>query len=104
MNSEEIPEPKREDINKLTGAVILEFGTGWCGYCKAAQGIISSGLATYPNVRHIKVEDGNGRALGRSFTVKLWPTLIFMKNGVELKRLVRQFNSEEMMSALNLIV
>lgn len=104
MNSEEIPEPKREDVNKLTGAVILEFGTGWCGYCKAAQGIISSGLAPYPNVRHIKIEDGKGRALGRSFNVMLWPTLIFMKNGVELKRLVRQFNSEEMISALNLII
>jgi thioredoxin 1 len=67
------------------------------------QSIISSELALYPNIRHIKIEDGKGRVLGRSFTVKLWSTFIFMKDGVELKRLVRQFTSEEIGSALNLI-
>jgi thioredoxin 1 len=40
-------------------------------------------------VRHIKIEDGRGRRLGRSFRVKLWPTLIFMRNGEEMERLVR---------------
>lgn len=103
MNVKEIYEPSREEINQLTGAVMLEFGAEWCGYCKAAQGIISSNLAVFPNVQHIKIEDGKGLMLGRSFTVKLWPTLIFMKNGIEVKRLVRQFDSEEIGSALNLI-
>jgi thioredoxin 1 len=40
-------------------------------------------------VRHIKIEDGPGRQPGRSFRVKLWPTLIFMRNGTEVDRLVR---------------
>ena len=35
-------------------------------------------LNEYPALRHLKVEDGPGRPLGRSFRVKLWPTLIFM--------------------------
>jgi len=38
-------------------------------------------------VRHIKVEDGRGRPLGRSFRVKLWPNLVFLRDG----RVVRQF-------------
>lgn len=104
MTTSPISEPTREEINELTGAVMLEFGAQWCGYCKAAQSIISSKIAQYPNLRHIKIEDGRGRKLGRSFTVKLWPTLVFMKDGIELKRLIRQFNPEDIESALSLIL
>ena len=100
INDQLTSELSREEINQLTGAIILEFGAGWCGYCKAAQGIISSELTLYPNIRHIKIEDGKGRRLGRTFAVKLWPTLIFMKDGIELKRLEREFNSEEISLAL----
>ena len=99
----ESPEPTREEVNTLKGATILEFGASWCGYCKAAQPTIASEVANFPNVRHIKVEDGKGRRLGRSFQVKLWPTLIFMKDGVELKRLVREVDADELKSGLALI-
>lgn len=99
----ENPEPTREEVNALTGATVLEFGASWCGYCKAAQPTITSELANFPNIRHIKIEDGKGRRLGRSFQVKLWPTLIFMKDGVELKRLVREIDAEELKSGLALI-
>lgn len=34
-------------------------------------------------------EDGSGRPLGRSFRVKLWPTLVFLKDGKEIERVVR---------------
>ena len=40
-------------------------------------------------MRHIKIEDGSGRPLGRSFRVKLWPTLVFLRDGVEVARVVR---------------
>lgn len=93
-------EPTREEVNALTGATMLEFGASWCGYCKAAQSTITSELAHFPNIRHIKIEDGKGRRLGRSFHVKLWPTLIFMKDGVELKRLVRDIDAGELRLAL----
>ena len=103
INDQPTSELSREEINQFTGVVMLEFGAGWCCYCKAAQVIISSELALYPNIRHIKIEDGKGRRLGRTFAVKLWPTLIFMKDGIELKRLERQFNSEEISTALIII-
>jgi len=35
------------------------------------------------------VEDGPGRPLGRSYRVKLWPTLVFLQDGREVSRLVR---------------
>ena len=82
-------EPAREAIEKLEGPTLVEFGSPTCGHCRAAQPLIAAALAGHPKVRRIKIEDGSGRPLGRSFKVKLWPTLVFMNQGKEVARLVR---------------
>jgi thioredoxin 1 len=84
--------PVRMDLDAFTGAMILEFGSDWCGYCRDAQPVIEQALARFAHVHHLRVEDGPGRPLGRSFTVKLWPTLIFLRDGVEVARVVRPSN------------
>lgn len=82
-------EPSRTEIDALPGVTVLEFGAPWCGHCRAAQPLVAQALAAVPQVRHIRIEDGPGRPLGRSFRVKLWPTLIAVRDGVELARTVR---------------
>ena len=82
-------EPTRADVDTLQGASVIEFGSTWCGICRAAQPLITRALANHPGVRHIKIEDGPGRPLGRSFQVRLWPTLVFLRDGTEVMRLVR---------------
>jgi len=93
-------EPARAEVDALTGPTVIEFGTPWCGWCRAAQPLIAGAFTSYPDVRHIKVEDGPGRPLGRSFRVKLWPTLIFMKDGQEVARVTRPANLDEVRDAL----
>jgi thioredoxin 1 len=83
------PEPTREEIDSLPGPVLLEFGTSWCGFCQAIQRPLETLLAGFPQVRHIKVEDGKGRPLGRSFRVKLWPNLVFLRDGQVKSQLAR---------------
>jgi len=93
-------EPTRAEIDAMTEPLILEFGTPWCGYCREMQPLLEAALLNCADVRHIKVEDGKGRRLGRLFGVKLWPTLIFMRNGEELERLVRPDSIESIGAAM----
>jgi thioredoxin 1 len=97
----EVSQPERNAVDAMPGVVALEFGTGWCGYCRAAEPLIAEALAAQPAVRHLKVEDGPGRALGRSFRVKLWPTVVVLKDGQELARVVRPVDVDEVRDALD---
>jgi thioredoxin 1 len=92
--------PTREEVDAMPGVVMLEFGTSWCGWCRGAQPHIAKALAQRGDVRHIKVEDGPGRPLGRSFRVKLWPTLVVLKDGNQVARLTRPRDEREIDDAL----
>lgn len=97
------PGPTREAVDEMTGPVLLEFGTGWCGYCQGAASFVATALRESPGIEHIKVEDGPGRPLGRSFRVKLWPTLIALKDGEEIARVVRPQSADEVRDVLTQI-
>ena len=91
----------REFLDQRPGATLVEFGAEWCGHCQAAQANISAAMKAYPNIHHIKIEDAKGQRLGRSYAVKLWPTLIFLQDGVEIERLVRPLSEEYINAALS---
>lgn len=101
MNNVYAPlEPTRAEIDALNGPTLIEFGSPSCPHCRAAQPLLAAAIADHPRVRHIKIEDGRGRPLGRSFGVKLWPTLVFLNQGRETTRLVRPVDTDAILQAL----
>jgi thioredoxin 1 len=88
------PEPAREEIDQLEGPLVLEFGASWCPHCQVLAPRLEAKLEQYSQVRHIKIEDGKGKRLGRSFHVKLWPTLVFLRDGRVVKQVSRPDDAE----------
>lgn len=93
-------EPSHAEVDLLAGPTLIEFGSPTCGHCRRAQPLLAEALAAHPGIRHIKIFDGPGRPLGRSFRVKLWPSLIFMRDGEEVARLVRPDTADAIGAAL----
>lgn len=90
----------REQADALPGVTVLQFGTNWCGYCRAAEPAAEQVLSGVEGVRRVLVEDGKGRPLGRSYRVTLWPTFIFLRDGVEVARVVRPWRPEDFGEAI----
>jgi len=94
------PEPSRAEVDAWRGPAVLEFGAAWCGHCRAAQPHVGQALSARPGLRHLQIADGPGLPLGRSFRVKLWPTLIVLNDGQEVARVVRPTGADVVREAL----
>jgi thioredoxin 1 len=92
--------PERHALDATPGALLLQFGVDWCGHCQAAEPAIVQALQACPELAHLCIEDGAGRPLGRSFKVKLWPTLVLLQDGQEIARLVRPTKLQEVQDFL----
>lgn len=92
--------PTLAEVQAQPGLTLLEFGTDWCGHCRAAQTLIAQLGVDQPQWRHLKIEDGPGRALGRHYRVKLWPTLVLLRDGQEVGRWVRPATMQAVVAAL----
>ena len=81
--------PEPAVVAAMPGLVLLDFGTDWCGHCMAAHAAVDAWIGGHPGIDHLRVEDGRGRPLGRAYRVKLWPTLVLLRDGQEIARVVR---------------
>ena len=91
---ESTAEPEREAVDQMPGLVVLEFGASWCPHCQAAQPALKAELDRRPQVTHLKIEDGRGKVLGRTYRVKLWPNFVFLRDGQILTQLARPSDLE----------
>lgn len=96
-------EPARTMIDSLRGPAVIEFGADGCAYCRTAQPLIGAALGRFPEVRHLKIADAKGRPLGRSYGVKLWPTLVFLRDGEEVARVIRPVDASSLARILDTI-
>lgn len=74
---------------------MLEFGAPWCPHCQLATPLAQEMLGEHPELTHIKIYDGKGKPLGRSFKVTRWPTFIFLRDGKEVDRLIRPTRTDD---------
>ena len=99
-NTYQTTAPARSELDASRGLVLLQFGVDWCGHCQAAGPALAQALPEFAGLVHLRIEDGAGRPLGRSFRVKLWPTLVLLQDGQEVALLVRPTQTAQVLALL----
>lgn len=66
------------------GLVLVDFYAPWCGPCRA----LTPALEQLQNVKVVKVNTDESPDLAVQFKVSSIPCLVFLKEGIEVDRLV----------------
>lgn len=66
--------------------VFVDFYADWCGPCKQLSPVIHALATEYPNITFVKVNIDNVRALADRYSIRSIPTLLFFKDGKQVRR------------------
>jgi thioredoxin 1 len=69
------------------GIVVIDFFATWCGPCKRIESVYVELSEKYTNITFLKVDVDESEEIASKFNVEALPTFVFLKNGVEVKRI-----------------
>lgn len=78
--------------------VLLDFWAEWCGPCRMVSPIVDEIAEETDNLKVGKINVDDEAELAQKFGIMSIPTLILMKNGAEVKRLVGARSKSELLS------
>lgn len=94
---------EKEDFNHIisTDVTVVDFFATWCGPCKMISPIIEKLANDITNVKFVKVDVDKHDELARIYGIMSIPTLIFFKDGKEVKRHVGFINEDKIKEIIN---
>lgn len=92
-----------QDFEAVTkeGTVLLDFFATWCGPCKMVAPILDQLAAENPDKKICKIDVDKEPALAQQFGVMSIPTLVLMKDGVVLHKMVGAGSKKKLEEFLN---
>ncbi len=88
-----------KDLTK-EGFIIVDFYSTTCVPCKMFSRILEDLTLDYPFLNIVKVNITDDPALGKEFEIEAVPTVIFMKDGQQLEKIVGLMDEEEVIDKI----
>ncbi|KAI7741387.1 hypothetical protein M8C21_000847 [Ambrosia artemisiifolia] len=68
--------------------MVIDFSASWCGPCKMLEPFIRSLSSKYQEIDFIKIDVDELQDVAQQFGVQAMPTLVLLKQGKEVERVV----------------
>lgn len=81
----------RNEFEKLWNdaqALVCEFSATWCGPCQMLGPVLKKLEKDNPNIAFVKIDVDEQDDLSEEHKIRAMPTLLFVKKGKEIKRIV----------------
>lgn len=78
----------KEFLRSNNGIVVFDFYANWCQPCKVLSKVLDEVASQAPTVKFVKINVDNVSSIASEYQVSSLPTLVILKRGVEVDRIV----------------
>jgi len=91
----------KTEIANAKGLVVVDFFADWCGPCQTLGPIFEEVSEEYSEVKFIKVDTQKAQNTAAEAGVMSIPTIVFIKNGTELERVMGAQSKDALKNKIN---
>lgn len=88
------------EVLKSDRPVLVDFMTGWCGFCKMIAPAVEKLAAAHPEIKVGKMDAEAEEKIADSYGVMTYPTLMVFKNGEVTRKAVAPRSMAELEALL----
>lgn len=93
---QKIDDSNYEATIRTHSQVIIKFGAGWCGPCRVISPVLDDLSETIEGVKFFSIDIDDSPDSALKMNVRAVPTLVFYKNGDEVKREVGAISKQRL--------
>ena len=91
----------KKEVLEESKTVVIDFYADWCGPCKMLAPVLEEIAKENTNTKFVKINVDDAQDLAMEYNVMSIPTLVVIKNGKEVNRVVGLVNKSELMGIIN---
>ena len=88
-----------KEVKNSDKTVLLDFWATWCGPCRQLSPVVEKLAKERPDIKVCKVNVEEAEFLARDFKIMSVPTLVVMKNGEIVNKMIGVLPKNEILSA-----
>lgn len=91
----------KKEVLEESKTVVIDFYADWCGPCKMLAPVLEEIAKENINTKFVKINVDDAQELAMEYNIMSIPTLVVMKNGKEVNRMVGLVSKSELMEIIN---